>query len=175
MSEMPKTYIRKPNIECSLCQTLFYKKPHEIAQSKSGNVFCSKKCYGLYTRKELPCLICGKMILASKHALTCSRVCANISRTGMSYHKGIGPPGGYKKDKARTNAALKTWLLTERANECQGCGYDKFIVVHHIVERSKGGSNESSNLLLACSNCHTEIHHQISGPALDLQNKLLGK
>ena len=32
------------------------------------------------------------------------------------------------------------------------------IQVHHIVEESKGGSNEFDNLIAACITCHSDVH-----------------
>jgi len=33
--------------------------------------------------------------------------------------------------------------------------------IHHIILRSKGGSNESSNLIRICPNCHRLVHQKI--------------
>src|ERR1041384_3841592 len=30
--------------------------------------------------------------------------------------------------------------------------------VHHIDERSKGGTNEEDNLIVICLTCHTDVH-----------------
>lgn len=164
---------RTPNTFCCICQTAIYRRPNEIIRS-DGKLYCSKDCYGLSNRKEIPCRICSTPILASKNAKTCSRACANKSRIGMTY-KNLGPTPGFKKDKAKSNKALKSWLISIRKNQCQACSYDKFLVVHHVIEKAKGGSNDESNLLLICSNCHAEIHQNIDGPALNLQCKTLRK
>ncbi len=93
----------------------------------------------------------------------------------MTYDKSLGKQAGLKKDKAKTNKALRTWLVSIRGHKCQSCAYDKFLVVHHMIECCNGGTNEESNLLLLCSNCHAEIHQNIDGPAWRLQQQLLGK
>lgn len=33
--------------------------------------------------------------------------------------------------------------------------------VHHIVERSKGGTDDEDNLIVVCLSCHTDVHTQV--------------
>jgi hypothetical protein len=33
--------------------------------------------------------------------------------------------------------------------------------VHHIVERSQGGSNDEGNLIVTCMSCHTDVHSKV--------------
>ena len=33
--------------------------------------------------------------------------------------------------------------------------------VHHIVERSKGGSDDEDNLIVTCFSCHTDVHTKV--------------
>jgi hypothetical protein len=33
--------------------------------------------------------------------------------------------------------------------------------VHHLVERSKGGSNEEDNLIVICLSCHSDVHSTV--------------
>ena len=43
--------------------------------------------------------------------------------------------------------------------KCYYCGWDKDKCdIHHIVPRVKGGTDEYSNLTIACPNCHRLIH-----------------
>jgi len=50
--------------------------------------------------------------------------------------------------------------LLKRANiGCQICGWNKASCdIHHIVEVCNNGSNDQSNLIVICPNCHREIH-----------------
>lgn len=45
---------------------------------------------------------------------------------------------------------------------CQVCkkSKDKILNTHHIIYRSKGGSNRSSNLITVCTECHTSENHK---------------
>jgi len=141
---------RNPNIKCLICAKPIYRRPVEI---KRGRVFCSQKCYGLANRKETPCVVCGVPILASAHAKTCSRSCANIHRAGICYK--LGRP----KDKVKDQRSLKLRLIASRGEKCERCGYRKkeILNVHHKDKNKK--NNDLSNLELLCPNCHAEKHY----------------
>lgn len=67
------------------------------------------------------------------------------------YQKGINY--GFKNTKAmvlnRDNYTCKF---------CKGKHKDSKLEVHHIVFRSKGGSDEESNLITLCHTCHKDLH-----------------
>ncbi len=72
---MPEQYKRKPNTHCVSCGTAIYRRPLE---KKRGRVFCGLTCYGKSSRKESPCLVCGKPILASLNKKTYSNSFINF-------------------------------------------------------------------------------------------------
>jgi hypothetical protein len=44
---------------------------------------------------------------------------------------------------------------------CQVCKKkNKILRAHHIIYRSKGGSNKADNLITVCTDCHTDKNHQ---------------
>ena len=155
---------KNPNTSCSQCNSPIYKKPNEI--KKYNKIFCSKKCQGLSQRKIKYCITCNKEIAVGKNSKNCSRTCSNKARSGMQYKN-----KGWKKDKAKTNRAIKNYLIELRGGICQCCGYNKTnaLVVHHIIFRSQGGTNDEWNLMLICPNCHWEIHSDTEGLALASQ------
>jgi len=134
-----------------VCSALIYRKPCQIKRNK-GNVFCGVFCYGIHSRKEKPCAICGKMILAGLNKKTCSRSCANTQRAGIKYKT------GRLKDKVKSLQSLKIRLLETRGTKCERCEYDKYEIlqVHH-KDRNRA-NNELENLALICPNCHYEEH-----------------
>jgi len=109
-------------------------------------------CRGISDRKEIPCSVCGKLILSGLNKKTCNRACANIQRTGIKYH--LGSP----RDKVKSQQALKIRLLKERGKKCERCDYDKYEIlqVHHVNKNRN--HNNLENLLLICPNCHYEEH-----------------
>ncbi len=143
----------RPNCVCSVCGVAIYRSPKAQA---TGNVYCSHECRVKTQRKPVPCVVCGQEILASKHAKTCSRACANINRTGIKYKAKDRP----LKDKVKWARGLKKRLVTQRGTVCERCLYPntKILVIHHKVRRCDGGSDDLDNLELICPNCHAEIH-----------------
>lgn len=146
---------RNPNVKCSMCEKPFYKRPGEQSSSKSGKVFCSKECYGLSCRVYTVCPECGTKFSGRKGRVTCSRACSNKRRTGIKYS------GERPKDKAYQRNVLRAQLIALRGAKCERCSYSKahILQVHHILERSNGGTDEVDNLLLLCPNCHCEEHY----------------
>lgn len=149
---MAENYKRHPNTKCVVCEKDIYKRPSQL-KLNGGRAFCGQKCYGLFCRKEKPCNVCGKMILASANKKTCSRNCANINRAGIRYK--INRP----RDKVKAQQALKVILFRERGIVCERCGFSKreILQVHHR-DRNRN-NNEIANLELICPNCHYEEHH----------------
>lgn len=45
-----------------------------------------------------------------------------------------------------------------KLNFCAVCGITKELHLHHFIPKSKGGSDEETNLLTLCLNCHATIH-----------------
>ncbi len=146
---MKESYIRKPNTACAICKKPIYRRPCEIAKSR---VFCGVACYGISNRKESPCMVCGKLILASFKKRTCSRSCANIHRAGIKYN--LNRP----KDKVKHQRSIKIRLLQESGEECKRCRYaiKEILQIHHR-DRNRN-NNDLSNLELVCPNCHYEEH-----------------
>ncbi len=147
-----ENYQRKPNTKCAVCDNLVYRRPILLQQS-GGRAFCSASCYGIACRKEVPCVVCGTLILAHKHTKTCSRSCANKNRSGIKY-KNSSP-----KDKVKSQRALKTRLLEIRGKKCGRCDYGKFEILQiHHKDRNRD-NNAIDNLELICPNCHYEEHY----------------
>jgi hypothetical protein len=143
---------RKPNCCCILCNKQIYRRPFQI---KSGPVYCSLTCLGKYRRKnknQTFCPVCGKEI--SSKSKTCSRACSNKNRTGITYDN------SNKYNKVFRSREVKNHLSEMRGGVCEKCGNENYNIlqVHHIIEKSKGGTNEFSNLLLLCPNCHMTEH-----------------
>ncbi len=149
---MVELYQRNPNIGCIICNKQIYRRPAEIREN-GGQVFCTMKCYGISLRKEHPCAVCKKPILAGLNKKTCSRGCANTHRAGIKYK--IGSPN----DKVRSQQALKVRLLGVRGRNCERCRYDKYEILNIHHKNRDRTNNDLSNLELICPNCHMEEHY----------------
>jgi len=58
-------------------------------------------------------------------------------------------------------------VLARDRHRCQapGCGRSRFLEVHHMVPRNKGGKNHPDNLVTLCGSCHRLWHEK--QPALE--------
>ncbi len=137
--------MRKPNTKCKICDISIYKRPKELA---SGNVYCSKACYGRSCRKEFPCLVCGKLLLAGTHKKTCSKECSNKSRVGLKY-----------KRKTENKRNFSERVFEEYGKICMVCGYINFVDAHHIIKQRLGGEHTVENGIPLCPNHHEEAEY----------------
>lgn len=150
-------YKRKPNSVCTICKKEVYRRPKCIKESKNG-IYCSQKCYGISCRKEIPCLVCGTLILAGLNKSTCSKECADkrLNDPNRTYSKGRK----ISTSNVMSSRLSRKRFVEKRGNKCELCGYDKAPVlnIHHKLEKCNGGSDEEDNLIVLCRNCHGEIH-----------------
>jgi 5-methylcytosine-specific restriction endonuclease McrA len=49
-------------------------------------------------------------------------------------------------------------LFSERGGHCERCGGANGLSFHHVVFRSRGGSDTPKNLKLLCLRCHEREH-----------------
>jgi hypothetical protein len=66
----------------------------------------------------------------------------------------------YGRNTTSIPPATRTKVMAKARHRCQtpGCNHTRFLEIHHIIPRSKGGDNEISNLRVFCSACHSRIH-----------------
>ena len=57
-------------------------------------------------------------------------------------------------------------MLKRDEYRCTVCGATRSLEVHHIVPRADGGSNDPSNLVTLCADCHGTAHDR---PEPDLE------
>lgn len=70
-----------------------------------------------------------------------------------------------KKQSARQYQLKKTkvFLLERAKNHCEFCGKESWLEVHHIIFRSRLGSDKPENLIMLCQECHRKAQsHKIS-------------
>jgi len=69
-----------------------------------------------------------------------------------------------QKPGARNTASIpparRREVLARYRHRCQrpGCRHTQYLEVHHVVPRSRGGSNDLENLTCLCSACHRLVH-----------------
>lgn len=72
----------------------------------------------------------------------------------------IDHPG--RPNSATIPPTTRRIVLTRDRHKCQspGCQHTKFLEVHHLVPRARGGKNDPENLLTLCSACHSLKHEK---------------
>ncbi len=68
---------------------------------------------------------------------------------------------GYQKGRLYGFSNMKAYILARDNYTCQHCkgkSKDSKLHVHHIIFRSNGGSDDESNLICLCSECHKKLH-----------------
>jgi hypothetical protein len=55
---------------------------------------------------------------------------------------------------------MRRAVLERDGHRCTVCGCGGSLDVHHIVPRSRGGTNAPSNLVTLCPNHHRAAHHR---------------
>ena len=61
-------------------------------------------------------------------------------------------------------------VLARDRHRCRapGCGRTRFLEVHHIVPRKRGGSNRAENLVTLCGACHRLWHERGGGAVVEV-------
>ena len=78
---------------------------------------------------------------------------------GTASARGYGPRWRERRDRY---LAEHPW--------CQRCGKRRPVLVHHILPKRDGGSDEPVNLLALCNLCHAQVHAEAEGLFRRLSN-----
>lgn len=120
--------------------------------------------------KELE--FCHKILPISKEVLEIAQFDTQLLQNPMLASEKVGR-WGYQKGKLYGFENAKAYVLTRDNYACQCCKAKKGTLhVHHIVYRSKGGSDDTDNLITLCKNCHAKLHR---GELKEFEAKLKGK
>lgn len=106
------------------------------------------------------CPECGKSSVATNRGeLTLDR--AEAERIECDHR--LVEPG--KRSRSAIAPAVRRAVLERARYRCErdGCGHARFIEVHHVRPRARGGSNEPDNLIVLCSACHALVHRHGPG------------
>lgn len=81
------------------------------------------------------------------------------------YEDIINPPkpvGLTQAEKAQNEKErwmyIRSQILLRDSFRCQECNYYKHLEVHHIIPKSKDGSDKPENLITLCQRCHAKRH-----------------
>ena len=151
-------YQRHPNDKCRVCGKAIYRRPSEVIDGMGK--YCSRKCYGIICRKEVPCIICGTPVLSSLNKKTCGEKCAKIHFSNVMTGLARKRDGLKRPIHELKNTQDIRWRLIEIKTKCRmcGCSDERVLVVHHIDKNRR--NNTVENLDLLCANCHAIVHYE---------------
>jgi hypothetical protein len=66
-----------------------------------------------------------------------------------------------RKQALRNRSLPKLCLLRDRI--CRRCSYSKNVATHHIVPFADGGTDDLSNMIALCGQCHADWHTGYEG------------
>ncbi len=66
---------------------------------------------------------------------------------------------------------IRVKVLAKAHHKCEtpGCNHTRFLEIHYLLPRSKGGTNDPTNLTVRCSACQARIHAH--GPSLMVKSQ----
>mgnify|MGYP001611092206 FL=1 len=164
-------------VDCSYCGNKMTMKPYRFRAITSGIFCCSKDCRTKHNREnkelyfkktvkecDIPKIIklytddfkklneVAVFFNITVYAVKCILAKNNIKIRRQSDYRSA--------PKSFTSIAKR--LLAEMGDMCQRCGWGNGRCdVHHIIPRSKGGTNEKQNLVILCPNCHRIEHDKL--------------
>lgn len=176
-------------MKCERCGREYHEDYRRDKRTPSR--FCSPSCSKANNTKRLRlnriCGCCGTSIRNDNKTGLCI---ACYKKQVGAWNKGITCPDDLKKFASRhgmEKAILTTVLAVSRRTSlkildrmkigCSRCGW--FIDgvacdLHHITPRSKGGTDEHTNLSYLCPNCHRMVHSGLiaSGELVSLHDQV---
>ena len=146
--------------ECQFCGKSFQADTKEV--NRGNAKYCSLSCAAKAPKSlqyEQVCKHCGqKFMSASKNTKYCSDSCKQKNYRAR------------QKSLSENGTSIKNYYRIFENIPCELCQWDKTTRdLHHIIEVSNGGTNELSNLLCVCPNCHRMIHNNLVSKN-DIQN-----
>lgn len=101
------------------------------------------------------CIRCGKEFYASIHLNAARCICEDCKKHNRPHHK------EKKSIKTLKDISKKTFvkILKNMGAKCSICGWNESTCdVHHIIPSSEGGTDDFTNLIVVCPNCHRVCH-----------------
>lgn len=157
----------KQILECDNCGGEYTVDPHRENETR----FCSEECWEEYIsveRTRVECDHCEDtfVIPATKadQRRFCSQECygdwISIHQTGQDSPNWRGGKSIYDAVKKQFHGL--SWQTRRKRHrqkepECQLCGTDENLDVHHIVPILSGGTNDEWNLMTLCVGCHNRV------------------
>jgi len=159
-----------PECTCKTCGDVF------LGQTGNPNNYCSRECYHDSRRGSphpgetkgkvaIECDWCGEDFEVwpkrGEEVRFCGRECTNkwrASQTGPDHPLWKGGTDWYRLIRSATGATgWHTQRKRHLGDECELCGGDERLTLHHIVPVLAGGVNGAWNYMTVCQHCHRTV------------------
>jgi 5-methylcytosine-specific restriction endonuclease McrA len=102
---------------------------------------------------------CKKILPISKIVLEVSQFDTQLMKNPVLINEKVRH-WGYQKGFNYEYSSRREAVLNRDNYTCQCCGKKRVrLEVHHIIFRSKGGTDDENNLITVCKGCHDAIHN----------------
>ena len=103
---------------------------------------------------------CKKILPVSKIVLEVSQFDTHLMKNSSLISEKV-KHWGYQKGFNYEFSSRRDAILHRDQYKCQLCNMKNTkLEVHHIIYRSKGGTDDENNLITLCSSCHNKIHSE---------------
>jgi 5-methylcytosine-specific restriction endonuclease McrA len=132
----------------------------EAGTNAAPNEPCVAPHYQVIIHQCPDCATAAAVTLRGELPLT--PALAHAVRCDARVREGAGP------NRATIPPSVRAAVLARDRHRCAtiGCGATRFLEVHHVVPRLRGGSNRAENLLTLCSRCHGFAHERVGAAGL---------
>lgn len=66
-----------------------------------------------------------------------------------------------RASKASDWRKTRVFVLKRDRHQCRACSQKHGLDVHHVIMRSLGGKDDSTNLIALCRDCHQSVHGHV--------------
>jgi DNA-directed RNA polymerase subunit RPC12/RpoP len=131
---------------CANKRILTNEHKEHIKQSVLNSPLCKK--VQEQNRKKYICIVCGKEYQIYNRRSKCKNCRRKVLHIKTDYIKLL--------DFSKRTVSK---ILKRAKINCSICGWNKASCdIHHIIHRKYGGSDEHTNLIIVCPNCHRTMH-----------------
>jgi len=138
-------------------------KPHKTAQSGTPRgAFSSRPPVQIHVHENAAT---GRMTVQTNAG---ERELSRAESERMRCDAAVCEQGG--RNTTTIPPRVRREVLARDKHRCRapGCGRTRFLEIHHIVARNRGGSNHADNLVTLCATCHRLWHERGGGAAVEI-------
>lgn len=167
-----KKSLVKKDCTCSKCGQSFTKELlknewSKIERKQGGRVYCSRKCANKRDISPEQRKLASEFqkILNDYICISCNLPFKGKIKSGRLVKCKECRKPRVKKENVKTildySKRTVAKIIKRARLKCAMCSWDETSLdIHHIIERKNGGTNDMSNLIAICPNCHRKAHEK---------------